>query len=72
MLIFRVELYANLYVLITYRAYVLSFHFQAQGFTAEDFDVMCGIASWATSGPSHSREKPMHEEYDGDHGHGQG
>jgi hypothetical protein len=52
-------------------AYFLSLGFQAQGFTAEDFDVMCGIASWATCGPAHSREKSIPEECNDRHGHEQ-
>ncbi|KDR18002.1 TRNA guanosine-2'-O-methyltransferase TRM13-like protein [Zootermopsis nevadensis] len=40
----------------------------AQGFTADDFDVMSGITSWATCGPAYSREMSIPEEY-GSHGH---
>jgi tRNA:m4X modification enzyme len=36
----------------------------AQGFTAEDFHVMCGITSWATCGPAHSRGMSILEEHD--------
>lgn len=58
----------KLYVFISYGAYILSLDFQAQGFTADDFDVMSGITSWATCGPAYSREMSIPEEY-GSHGH---
>jgi hypothetical protein len=59
------------YLYLTEHTYILFLGFQAQGFTAEDFDVMCGIASWATCGPAHSREKSIPEDYDDSHSHGQ-
>jgi Methyltransferase TRM13. len=47
-----------------YVASTLYLGFQAQGFTAEDFNVMCSITSWATCGPAHSRGMSIHEEHD--------
>jgi len=57
------------YVCISHRAYRFFCDFQAQGFTAKDFDVMCGIASWATCGPARSRETSIPEEHDGRYAH---
>jgi len=37
---------------------------QAQGFTVEDFNVMCGITSWATCGPAHSRGMSVLKQHD--------
>jgi hypothetical protein len=59
-------------LLIFCRVCRLSPDFQAHGFTAEDFDVMCGIASWATCGPARSTEMSVSEEYDNGHTHADG
>jgi len=42
---------------------IVPWFLQAQGFTAEDFNVMCGITSWATCGPGHSRGMSILEEH---------
>lgn len=44
----------------------------AHGFTAEDFDVMCGISSWATCGSGRSRETSDSEEHVDGHTHADG
>jgi hypothetical protein len=49
---------------VLYVAHKLYLDFQAQGFTFEDFNVVCGITSWATCGPAHSRETSVPGERD--------